>query len=158
LLFAALALCWGASASAFALHGRVVRVSDGDSITVLSSGHQTYKIRLAGIDAPERGQPWASRSRQHLATLIFGREVEVDAGKTDRYGRTLGKVLVEGRDAGLLLIQAGLAWHYKTYQHEQARGDRQSYAQAENEARARGEGLWADPSAVPPWEFRRARR
>jgi endonuclease YncB( thermonuclease family) len=90
--------------------------------------------------------------------MIFGREGAVDAGKTDRYGRTLGKVLVEGRDAGLLLIQAGLAWHYRAYQHEQVWTDRLRYAQAEHEARAHAKGLWGDPAPVPPWEFRRARR
>jgi len=156
--FAALALCWGASAFASVLHGRVVGVSDGDSITVLSNGRQNHKIRLAGIDAPERGQPWASRSRQRLAALVFGREVDVETGKVDRYGRTLGKVLVDGRDAGLVLLRAGLAWHYKAYQHEQVGEDRWRYALAEHEARAYAEGLWGDPAPVPPWEYRKARR
>ncbi|WP_460565725.1 thermonuclease family protein [Hydrogenophaga aquatica] len=157
-LLAALAMCWGVPVFASVLHGRVVGVSDGDSIAVLSGGRVTHKIRLAGIDAPERGQPWSRRSRQALADLVADRDVTVETGKTDRYGRTLGKVLVDGRDAGLLLVRAGLAWHYKAYQHEQTEEDRRYYAQAEHEARASAKGLWSDPSPVPPWEFRRARR
>ena len=90
--------------------------------------------------------------------MVFSKRVIVEYDKQDRYGRTLGKVLVGGRDACLEQVRAGLAWHYKYYENEQSPEDRRAYAQAEVEARAARRGLWADANPVPPWDFRNGRR
>lgn len=136
------------------LQGKVVGISDGDTITVLDGSKAQHKIRLAGIDAPEKSQAFGERSKQHLSDLVFGKTVTVDWNKTDRYGRTVGKVIVNSRDANLGQVSAGLAWHYKQYEKEQSAPDRTSYAQAEIDARNRRIGLWNDATPVPPWDFR----
>lgn len=136
------------------LQGKVVGISDGDTITVLDSGKTQYKVRLAGIDAPEKSQAFGDRSKQYLSDQVFGKTVTVDWNKTDKYGRTIGKVIVNGQDANLRQVQAGLAWHYKQYEKEQSASDRNSYAQAESDARTRHIGLWHDATPIPPWDFR----
>lgn len=140
------------------LTGRVVGVTDGDTITVLDDQRVQHKIRLAGIDAPEKSQAFGQRSKTFLSSLVFSKPVVVETQKTDRYGRTVGKVLVGDRDANLALVVAGLAWHYKKYETEQSASDRMIYASAEQDARAARQGLWADPSAKPPWEWRAQKR
>jgi len=156
-------------AHAEALLGRVVGVTDGDTITVLDVGKAQHKVRPAGIDAPEKGQPFGDRAKEDLARLVFGQEARVDWHKTDRYGRLVGTVWVassdsacRGRpdcpktlDAGLAQLTVGLAWHYKRYADEQTPQQRGQYAFAEEEARARRVGLWREANPVPPWEGRR---
>ena len=97
-------------------------------------------------------------SRQHLAGLVFGREVRADCPKRDRYGRWLCKLRVDGRDANFAQLTAGMAWHYKAYGKDQGLFDFTGYALAELEARYRRRGLWADPRPQAPWDFRRAKR
>jgi endonuclease YncB( thermonuclease family) len=135
-----------------------VGVADGDTITVLGTDNGQTRIRLQGIDAPESRQAFGQISKRSLSDLIFGRQVVVEYEKTDRYGRTLGKVLTGGRDVNLEQVKAGLAWHYKYYQEEQSPADRRLYAEAETEARSAGRGLWADSAPVAPWDFRRGKR
>jgi endonuclease YncB( thermonuclease family) len=146
------------SAWAQILMGRVVGVADGDTITVLDDQRVQHKIRLAGIDAPEKSQAFGQRSKAFLSSLVFSKPVVVETQKTDRYGRTVGKVLVGDRDANLALVVAGMAWHYKKYETEQSASDRMIYASAEQDARVARQGLWADPSAMPPWEWRAQKR
>lgn len=136
------------------LHGRVVSVADGDTLTILDASNQQFKIRLKGIDAPEKRQPFGQVSKQHLASMVFGKPVAVEWFKRDRYQRTLGKVLLDGRDVNQEQIKSGMAWHYKKYAKEQPLEDRQSYSDAETEARQRMIGLWQEANPVPPWEFR----
>jgi endonuclease YncB( thermonuclease family) len=138
------------------LEGQVVGVSDGDTITVLDAERQQHKIRLAGIDAPERRQDFGNRAKQSLSDLAHRRQAKVKTGKTDRYGRLVGKVLVDGQDVNIEQVRRGMAWHYKAYESEEEPADRQAYADAENAAKASGTGLWAMPSPTPPWEFRRS--
>jgi len=145
------------SAHAESLTGYVVGVSDGDTITVLDSNRQQHKIRLAGIDAPEKAQAFGDRSKQNLATLAFNKNVTVDWSKLDRYGRTVGKVTVNGIDANLAQILAGMAWWYEKYRKEQSPADQQTYAQTEQQARLQRVGLWSDKSPTPPWEFRHSK-
>lgn len=114
------------------LTGRVVGVTDGDTITVLDAAHQQHKVRLAGIDSPEKSQAFGQRAKQHLSRLVFDRTVAIEGSKLDRYGRLIGKVLVSSTDANLQLVRAGLAWHYKQYANEQSPTDRVLYAQAED--------------------------
>ena len=141
-----------ASSSSSDLVGRVVKVADGDTITVLDASKTQHKIRLQGIDAPEKGQAFGKVSRQYLAGMVAGREVRVTWQKRDRYQRILGTVFVDGKDANLEMLKAGLAWHYKKYDSTPA------YAQVEYEARAKKVGLWGDPNQIPPWEFRKAKK
>ena len=141
-------------ASADTLTGRVVRVTDGDTIVILDSANVQYKIRLKGIDAPERGQPFGSRSRENLSRLVAGRFVTIDYDKKDRYGRIVGIVKVDDVDACLQQIDDGLAWHYKKYEKGQTAPDRVRYSSGEIEARENRRGLWVDPAPVPPWEWR----
>ena len=136
------------------IEGKVVKVSDGDTITVLDKNNKQYKIRFQGIDAPESKQDFGQVSKENLANMIFGKEVKVVWSKMDKYGRTVGKVLLDGRDINIEQIKAGLAWHYKTYAKEQPAEDRITYAAAETEARAARRGLWQDPNPTPPGEWR----
>jgi endonuclease YncB( thermonuclease family) len=136
----------------------VVAISDGDTLTVLDESKSRHRIRLLGIDAPEGTQAFSRRSRQSLAELTFQRQVAVDWQKRDRYGRIVGKVMVDGLDVNLLQIRRGYAWHYKEYQRDQTPEDRILYAEAEITARAAEAGLWAGAAPVPPWEFRRTKR
>ena len=115
------------------LTGRVVRVTDGDTIVVLDADKVQHKIRLQGIDAPERHQAFGTKSKEHLSDLVAGKTVEVDYSKYDRYGRVLGIVMVNGEDVNLEQIEAGMAWHYKKYQGEQSASDRIEYSDAELE-------------------------
>ncbi|SFO14102.1 thermonuclease family protein [Nitrosospira briensis] len=142
-------------AHAETLTGQVVKISDGDTLTILDASRQQHKIRLSGIDAPERKQAFGTVSRQYLASLAFGKAVTVEWYKRDRYQRIIGVVLLDGRDVNLELVKAGLAWHYKYYENEQPLGERLLYTEAEEVARLDRVGLWSDPSPIPPWDFRR---
>jgi endonuclease YncB( thermonuclease family) len=146
------------SANAETLTGLAVGVADGDTITVLDGQKQQHKIRVAGIDAPEKKQAFGARSKQGLSDLVYGKSVAVEWEKRDRYGRIVGKVMVDKLDAGLAQITSGLAWHYKQYEKEQSAEDRERYAYAEVKARAQRAGLWQDRHPVPPWEYRHVKR
>lgn len=142
------------SARADTISGRVVGISDGDTITVLEAQRLPRNVRLAGIDAPEMGQPFGQASKANLSRPIFKKVVAVEYTKTDRCGRLIGKVLLDGRDMNLQQVSDGMAWHFKRYQNEQSYDDRQLYATTEQMARAERNGLWKDPRPVPPWEWR----
>ena len=146
--------------------GRVVGISDGDTITVLDGDQTQHKIRLAGIDAPEKGQAFGERSRQSLAQMAHGKDARLDCHKTDRFGREVCKVWVQpldcprcGKtlDVGLAQISVGLAWWYSRYANEQSSEDSGRYKSEEEEARLRKRGLWVDEAPVPPWEWRAGR-
>jgi endonuclease YncB( thermonuclease family) len=154
---AAVILLAALSCNAATIYGKVVGVADGDTITVLDADNTQHKIRLSGIDAPEKKQAFGQRSKQSLSDLVFSKTVAVETTKRDRYGREIGKVIVNGVDANLVQVQRGFAWHYKAYEREQPAIDRKVYANAENEARAARRGLWADVEPVPPWDFRHSR-
>jgi endonuclease YncB( thermonuclease family) len=143
------------SVQAGLISGRVVHVADGDTITVLDSEKIQHEIRLAGIDAPEKAQAYGQRSRESLDELVAGRTVIVETNKKDRYGRFVGKVLVNGCDINIEQIRRGMAWFYRAYAREQPVADRQSYDQAETEAKDFRKGLWRDKNPIPPWDYRR---
>jgi endonuclease YncB( thermonuclease family) len=151
-LVAALLVCLG-HAHADTLEGKTVGITDGDTITVLANNRE-IKIRVAGIDAPEKKQAFGQRSKEHLSDCAFGKSVSVEWNKTDRYGRTIGKVIADNVDCGLRQVRDGMAWHYKAYAREQSPSDRATYANAESQAMNRRAGLWSDPHLTPPWEFR----
>jgi micrococcal nuclease len=126
---------------------KVVSVHDGDTLKVVQNGQQTT-IRLQGIDAPEIGQPFGSKSRDRLAELTKGKLVTIQADKPDQYGRLLGTVEVNGENVNRRMVADGLAWHYKRYSKDAG------LAGAEREARSAKQGLWAGKDPVPPWEWR----
>ena len=140
------------------LPGRVVGIADGDTVTVLDASNTQWKIRLMGIDAPEKKQAFGNKSKEHLSDLVFNKQVMVEYSKKDKYGRTVGKIIVNGVDANLEQVKAGMAWHYKKYQNEQTIEDRSLYAQTEENASAGKLGLWIDSEPTPPWDYRKARR
>jgi endonuclease YncB( thermonuclease family) len=145
-------------AKAQTILGRVVRVADGDTITILTSGNQQVRIRLAWIDAPELGQAFGNVSREALAELVAGKNVQVEEHDVDRYGRTVGTVFVDGYDACLAQVQAGLAWVYDYYIRKASTNVQSQYYDAQEKARGAREGLWHDDQPVPPWEYRKSLR
>ena len=148
-------LALGNLAVANVIQGRVVGVSDGDSVTVLDAKKTQHKIRLAGIDAPERAQAYGQKAKESLSDLVFGKSVEVTWSKQDRYGRIVGVVTLAGMDINLEQVKRGMAWHYKPVQNEQSPEDREAYAQSESQARDKRMGLWRDPAPMEPSVFRR---
>lgn len=136
------------------LTGRVVRVIDGDTVVVLAAPATEVRIRLAGIDAPENGQPFGQRARQFLASRIAGRVVEISGDTRDRYGRVLGTLWTDGRNINAELVCGGTAWAYRV----RSKAQNPAYLQCENAAREQKKGLWQAPSPVPPWQWRQPLR
>ena len=153
-LFATFILFLTFNLNAATLQGKVVNVADGDTLTVLDDKKTQHKIRLQGIDAPEKSQPFGQKSKQSLSQLVHSKMVTVEFEKKDKYGRTVGKVLLNDTDVCLEQIKLGMAWHYKKYASEQPKTDREIYAQAEQLAKSQGIGLWRDKNPMPPWDFR----
>lgn len=146
------------SVSAGTITGNVVRVTDGDTVVVLDANKVQYKIRLMGIDAPERKQAFGKNSKDNLSDLVAGKYVVVEYEKRDRYKRILGKIMLSGKDINLEQVSDGMAWHYKQYMNEQSRSDQQKYSEAEIEARNAKRGLWYDSNPIPPWEYRKLKK
>jgi len=147
------------TARALTVEGVSVDVQDGDTFVLRDEAGRPIRIRVGGIDAPEKSQPWAERSRQHLRELLRGQRVQVQPIKQDVYGRTVARVQVlragdTPLDAAQAQIDAGLAWHFKRYKSDQTRDEFVRYAQAEREARAAAIGLWQDPNPEAPWLYR----
>ena len=156
-----------APAHASTLAGRVVAVADGDTLTLLTDDHKQHRIRIGGIDAPEKRQAFGTRSKENLVRMAHGKEAVADCPKTDRYGRLVCKVWVQPADCpqcgktldvGYAQISAGLAWWYRRYAKEQSLEDRGRYESEETDARLRKRGLWSDPAAVAPWDWRQKSR
>jgi len=158
ILLAFLFVAASASAQSFEHAGRIVGVIDGDTVDLLTDNKKLIRARLAGIDAPERRQPFGAAAKKVLSDLVFSKQATLTGSKTDRYGRLVAKVLVQGQDANLALVRMGYAWHYKQYAAEQSSSDRLRYAAAQEAAVRERSGLWSDPSPVPPWEYRSHRR
>jgi micrococcal nuclease len=131
--------------------GKVVAVTDGDTIKVMHQG-RAERVRLAGVDCPEKHQAFGKKAKQFTPSLVMGQEVNVIAQKKDRYGRTLGYVILpDGRNLNRELVQAGYAWWYRQFSSDSSLGE------LETGARAARRGLWQDSHPVPPWEFRKTR-
>jgi endonuclease YncB( thermonuclease family) len=130
--------------------GKVVGLSDGDTFQILREG-KAVKVRLHGIDTPEKAQPFGARAQQYASELVFQQMVTVQIKDTDRYGRLVGEVLLQdGRSVNQELVKAGMAWWYKQYAPNDT-----TLAQLEEGARATQRGLWADAHPVPPWDWRK---
>ena len=130
------------------IRGRVVKVADGDTITVLDASNTQHKIRFYGIDAPEKSQAFGQKSKQQLSNYVFGKDVIVKWKSKDKYGRVLGTVFVGGKDINLQMVRDGYAHHYKRFDNSPA------YAAAETDARQNRRGLWSDPNPISPEDYR----
>jgi micrococcal nuclease len=150
-----LALLFSAPAGADQFTGTVVRVIDGDTVEVLEADKAAHRVRLAGIDTPERGQAFGTRAKQALLARVGGETVTVEWDKRDRYRRIIGKLVLEGQDVNLSMVEDGYAWWYRKYAREQSEIDRGLYEAAEERARHARTGLWRDPEPVSPWDWRR---
>lgn len=149
LLFILLFVCL---VSSFTIKGKVVRVSDGDTFTVLTANNKQERIRMLWIDAPEKSQPYGDVSRQFLADLIAGKTIEVDCTDKDRYGRNLGYVVINDTNINELMLEKGYAWHYKQFDKNADR------ARLEQQARANKLGLWREKAPIAPWLYRRNKK
>lgn len=147
-----LLLLWPQFSIAASFTGKVVGVSDGDTIKVMRNG-KAEKVRLSGIDSPEKKQAFGNKAKQFTSDLVFGKVVKVEVSDVDRYGRSVGEVfLPDGRSLNRELIKAGFAWWYSKYSKDESLGE------LEKTARFARKGLWRDPRPVPPWEFRKDRK
>ena len=153
----ALTLVWLCGTNAGAepfLEGRVVRVFDGDTIEILLEGDVRRRVRLAGIDTPEHGQPWSNRARQALTERVAGKEVRINEVDVDRYGRTIGEVYADDVCVGCELVREGHAWVYRRF------SDDPVLLALEADARAERRGLWglSESERTPPWKWREEQR
>ena len=151
ILAAAAVLAFSAS-SAHSEQFRVVAVSDGDTVRVLSSGNREMKCRLHGIDAPETSQSMGQASKASLSDMIYRKTVDVEVIDQDQYGRSVCRIVLNGVDVNKVQIQRGFAWWYSRYSNDA------SYGQAQDTAKRQRLGLWAEPNPTPPWAFRRQGR
>jgi endonuclease YncB( thermonuclease family) len=145
------------NATAWTLAGRVVGIADGDTLTILDAEKRQHVIRLQGIDAPEKTQPFGSASKRHLSDLAFGLEAVAECGKTDRYRRNVCRVMVGAVDVCLAQVRAGLAWHFKRYERELTEERRRTLTHAEASAREEHVGVWSASDQLAPWDWRTRR-
>lgn len=132
------------------LVGKVIGITDGDTISVLVDRHPKT-VRLNGIDAPEKAQPFGSKAKEMLSDLAFGREVTLQSVKSGIYGRIIADVLSpDGTSVNKEMVRSGYAWWYRDY----AKGDVE-LEKLENEAREKKKGLWVDHNPIPPWKWRK---
>jgi len=136
----------------YEISGRVVKIADGDTLTVLDASNEQHRIRLAGIDAPEKGQPFGTKARENLAGKVFGQTIRVEVIDVDRYHREVGRIFLGERFVNMEMVRDGFAWRYVAYDKP---GE---FTAAEADAREHRRGLWADARPVPPWEWRKAKR
>lgn len=132
---------------------RVVGISDGDTFTCINDDNLQLKIRINGIDAPEKKQAFGNKSKELLSSLIFGKRINIDVQSKDGYGRYIAYVYSpEGKDVALLMLHEGMAWHFTKYDNNKV------YSDAENVARKAKRGLWSESSPIAPWDFRAQRK
>ena len=144
---------------------KVLRVVDGDTVHVEDEAGKKFKVRLTGIDAPEQNQPYGLASTYHLRGLLLNKIVLLKSkpkkGKpysVDRYKRVLAKIVLNGRDINLSQVLSGYAWHFKRYQNQQSRSDRDLYSQAELHAKENNLGLWDEKNPIAPWKWRKIKK
>jgi len=149
-----LLLLLSTTSQAETFQARVVEVVDGDTVDVMDLDTEIHRVRLAGIDAPETGQAFGYNSKRQLIKLAYGRTVQVQSHKKDKYGRLVAKLLEDRSDINLQMVSSGAAWWYRKYSGEQSPADRRRYEEAEVFARAERVGLWAGKAPMAPWEWR----
>lgn len=146
-IFLFLIVCFASYAFAEEVSGKVIGISDGDTITLLV-GKLQHKIRLEHIDAPESSQSFGTKAKKKLSDLLYGKTATVELAKKDRYGRYLGIVFVGSQEINLEMVRSGFAWHFKKFSKSS------KYADAEEEAKSKKLGLWSEKKPIPPWEYR----
>lgn len=149
--FLLILLLFPAILSAHTLKGKIVRVSDGDTVVLLDSTNTQHKIRLDEIDAPESGQDFGNRSKQYLSSLIAGKIVVVEYTKKDMYKRILGTIYYDGKNINEEMVRAGMAWRYKYSKSERL-------LELQNEAKANKVGLWSMKNPIDPWQYRKDKK
>jgi len=163
ILFVLLALFLSLGLSAFAqgtnpsksiISGKVIGISDGDTITILVQGHEQYTVRLAAIDCPEKTQSFGNRAKRVLSEKVFGHNVRIENRGKDQYGRSLGIVMMGDIDINEYMISQGLAWHYKKYADKQPPEEADRYSRAEEIAKQNKKGFWIQDNPTPPWQYR----
>ena len=151
-LFLILSICFHQAYAQEILKGKVVRISDGDTITILDSLNQQHRIRLHGIDCPERKQDYYQVAKDFIGQLCFQKEVNVEILKYDHYKRAIGKVYIDSLEINLALLKSGLAWHFLQFDKST------EYAAAEAEAKLYKRNIWSLKNTIAPWEFRKYQR
>ena len=144
---------------------KVQRVVDGDTVHVIDKAGKKFKVRLTGIDAPEKNQPYGLASTYKLTEILINKLVLLKSkpnnGKPytiDRYKRVLAKIILDGRDINLSQVLRGYAWHFKRYQKQQSPSDRELYSQAELNAKKNKLGLWNEKKPIAPWKWRKMKK
>lgn len=133
--------------------GKIISIIDGDTYELLDNDNKTIRIRMEGIDAPEKGMPFCNVAKKYLSSLCFGKKIILDGNKKDRNGRIIAySYLGDSTELSHEMVKAGLAWHFKKYSSDS------SLANLEIEARNLGLGLWKDKNPIPPWEIRKLHR
>ena len=140
------------SVQAEIITGKVIKIADGDTLTLLTDSNKKIRIRLAGIDAPERKQPFGNSAKEILAKLVFQKKILIETQTRDRYGRIVGTVFLDNQNVNNELIRQGMAWVYKKYT------DNEILYELENKAKTNRVGLWADENPIAPWDWRRGKR
>ncbi len=135
--------------------GKVISVADGDTITILTPRKEQLKIRLSAVDTPEGGQAYGNKAKQFTSSMVYRKQVQVEKETVDRYGRTVGFVYVNGSNLSEQIITNGYGWVYRKYCKWAFCDD---WLELEEQARNSRKGLWADPHAIPPWEWRKQKR
>lgn len=135
--------------------GKVIKVADGDTITILDTQKAQKKIRLYGIDAPEKAQDFGNKSREKLATLVAGKDIAVTVIDIDRYGRNVGRINVDGKEVAEEMLKDGMVWLYTAYCKI---SECEHWKELETQAKTAKIGLWANPSAQEPWLWRKAHK
>jgi endonuclease YncB( thermonuclease family) len=131
--------------------GKVVGISDGDTIKLVSNNKQ-IKVRLFGIDAPERDQEFGTKSKEFLSSLVFKKEIKLITKSKDQYGRTLGTIYLDDKNINLEMVKNGYAWVYRKFNKDS------EFMNSEAEAKEKKLGLWVDKEPTPPWLFRKTKR
>ena len=140
------------SAQTEIIRGKVIKIADGDTLTLLTDSNKKIKIRLAGIDTPERKQSFGNTAKNALAKLVFHKKILIEKQTKDRYGRTIGVVFLNNKNVNNELVRQGMAWVYKKYT------DNKILYELEAQAKTRRIGLWADANPIAPWDWRRGKR
>lgn len=140
------------SVRAETISGKVIGIKDGDTIVLLTSQNQQYIIRLAHIDAPEKGQPFGAQAKWFTSSLLFEQDVRAEVTTTDQYGRLICVVFKDGENINQEILRKGYAWWFRKYSSDA------DYEEIENQAAARKIGLWCDENPIPPWDWRRNRK
>ncbi len=147
-----LILLLSSNLASFELRGKIIHISDGDTVHLLTSKNEKNKIRLNDIDAPETKQAFGNKSKENIKKFIYQKDVIVEYKKKDQYKRVLGTIYYQNRDINLQQVKDGYAWVYKKYSKNP------TYFKAEQEARSKKIGLWSDRNPIEPWVFRKNKK